>query len=159
VLWGDATSAAVVSAEVPSKVAVTQTLLESSPAGCALVTVPKFGHFAQEGSSVQRFAIKTTLACVERLLPSAKERAAKTGGRVRFIGHQANALMLDSVVRRAGLDEADHFHNVASFGNTGAAGAPTVLSQNWDRLSPGDTLMLVVVGSGLTWAAAKLEVA
>src|SRR5207248_6443988 len=104
---------------------ITQTLLESSPAGCALVTVPKFGHFAQEGSAVQRFAIKTTLACIERFLPSAKERAAKTGGRVRFIGHQANALMLDSVMRRAGLDEADHFHNVASFGNTGAAGAPT----------------------------------
>lgn len=158
VLWGDATSAAVVSADVPSKVTITQTLLESSPAGCALVTIPKFGHFAQEGSSVQRFAIKTTLACVEKFMPSAKERAAKTGGKVRFIGHQANALMLESVVRRAELDPADHFHNVEDFGNTGAAGAPTVLAQNWDRLSSGDTVMLVVVGSGLTWAAAKLEV-
>jgi 3-oxoacyl-[acyl-carrier-protein] synthase-3 len=134
-------------------------MLESSPAGCALVTIPKFGHFAQEGSAVQRFAIKTTLHCLEKFLPAAKERAAKTGGRVRFIGHQANALMLDSVVRRAELDPADHFHNVESFGNTGAAGAPSVLSQNWDRLSTGDTLLLAVVGSGLTWAAAKLEVA
>lgn len=159
VLWGDGTSAAVVSTQEPARVAITETLLASSPAGCALVTVPNFGHFAQEGSSVQRFAIKTTLACLDTMLPSARARAQQTGGRVRFIGHQANALMLDSVARRAEIDAADHFHNVESFGNTGAAGAPTVLSQRWAELGAGDTVVLVVVGSGLTWAALKLEVA
>ena len=158
VLWGDATSAAIVSAEVPSRVAIHQTLLDSSPAGHASVTIPKFGHFAQEGSAVQRFAIKTTLACLEQLLPAARERVKQTGGRVRFIGHQANALMLDSVVRRAELDPADHFHNVERFGNTGAAGAPSVLSEHWDRLAKGDTICLVVVGSGLTWAGMTMEV-
>jgi 3-oxoacyl-[acyl-carrier-protein] synthase-3 len=158
VLWGDGTSAAVVSAEVPARVKVTGSLLESSPAGCALVTIPRFGHFAQEGSQVQRFAIKTTLACLERLLPAARERAAKVGGRVRFIGHQANALMLDSIVRRAGLEAQDHFSNVERFGNTGAAGAPSVLSQHWEALGAGDTVVLVVVGSGLTWAGLTMEV-
>jgi len=159
VLWGDGTSAAVVSWQEPARLAVTETLLDSSPAGWASVTVPRFGHFAQEGSAVQRFAIKTTLACLEQLMPAAKERAAKTGGRVRFVGHQANGLMLESVARRAGIEAADHFHNVESFGNTGASGAPGVLSQQWDQLGAGDTVVLVVVGSGLTWAALKIEVA
>ncbi len=77
---------------------------------------------------------------------------------MRFIGHQANAMMLDSIVRRAEIDAADHWHNVERFGNTGAAGAPSVLSQHWDALAPGDTVALVVVGSGLTWAALTLEV-
>ena len=158
VLWGDGTSAAVVSTTVPSRVRVTHSLLDSSPAGCALVTIPRSGHFAQEGSAVQRFAIKTTLACLETLLPGAREHAQRTGGRVRFIGHQANAMMLDSVARRAGLDAASHLHNVEAFGNTGASGAPTVLSQNWAALAAGDTVVLVVVGSGLTWAALTLEV-
>lgn len=158
VLWGDATSAAVVSTEIPSRARITQSLLQSSPAGCALVTIPRFGHFAQEGSSVQRFAIKTTLACLEELLPEARARVGRTGGQVRFIGHQANALMLESVTRRAGLSADSHFHNVEHFGNTGAAGAPTVLSQSWEQLADGDTVLLVVVGSGLTWAALQIEV-
>ena len=158
VLWGDSTSAAVVSTEVPSRLAVTKSLLQSSPAGCALVTIPRFGHFVQEGSSVQRFAIKTTLGCLEELLPAARERAASVNGQVRFIGHQANALMLESVARRAGITAEAHLHNVEHFGNTGAAGAPTVLSQNWERLAQGDTVLLVVVGAGLTWAALQIEV-
>ncbi len=158
VLWGDATSAAVVSHEVSSRVAITQSLLDSSPQGHALVTVPRFGHFAQEGSSVQRFAIKTSLACLDQLLPGARARAEKTGGRVRFIGHQANALLLESVARRAGIAEQDHFRNVEQFGNTGAAGAPSVLSQRWEALEKGDTVLLAVVGSGLTWAALQIEV-
>lgn len=158
VLWGDGTSAAVVSSTEKSKVRITQSLLGSSPAGCALVTIPHFGHFAQEGSAVQRFAIKTTVACLETLLPEARALAAKTGGRVLFIGHQANGLMLESVVKRADIDPACHFSNVAEFGNTGAAGAPSVLSQNWDKLKGGDQLALVVVGSGLTWAGLRMEV-
>jgi 3-oxoacyl-[acyl-carrier-protein] synthase III len=96
--------------------------------------------------------------CLETLLPEARALAAKTGGRVLFIGHQANALMLESVVKRAALEPANHFSNVADFGNTGAAGAPTVLSQSWDQLKAGDQLALVVVGSGLTWAGLRLEV-
>ncbi len=158
VLWGDATSAAVVSSEVPSRLKITHTLLNSSPAGWAHVTIPRFGHFAQNGSAVQRFAIKTTIACLEQLLPNAKERAAKTGGQIRFIGHQANGLMLESVTSRASIAPENHFHNVADFGNTGAAGAPSVLSQRWDKLTDGDTILLVVVGSGLTWAGLQIEV-
>jgi 3-oxoacyl-[acyl-carrier-protein] synthase-3 len=159
VLWGDGTSAAVVSSTEVSRVRVVQTLLGSSPAGCALVTIPHHGHFAQEGSAVQRFAIKTTVACLETLLPQAREAAAKAGGRVLFIGHQANGLMLESVVKRADLDPANHFSNVAEFGNTGAAGAPSVLSQHWYQLKAGDQLSLVVVGSGLTWAGLRMEIA
>jgi 3-oxoacyl-[acyl-carrier-protein] synthase-3 len=158
VLWGDGTSAAVVSTEVPARVRITQSLLSSSPAGCALVTIPRFGHFAQEGSAVQRFAIKTTVACLDTLLPAARARAQRTGGRVRFIGHQANAMMLASVARRSGIAAEDHLHNVEAFGNTGAAGAPAVLSQSWAGLAAGDSVVLVVVGSGLTWAALTLEV-
>ncbi len=158
VLWGDATSAAVVSTEVPARARIVATTLASSPAGCAAVTIPRFGHFAQDGSAVQRFAIKTSSASLETLLPAARERAAKTGGQVRFVGHQANLLMLESVARRAGIDASAHWHNVAEYGNTGAAGAPSVLSQHWDDLADGDTVVVVVVGSGLSWASFRIEI-
>lgn len=158
VLWGDATSAAIVSAEVPGRARIVQTTLASSPAGSAAVTIPRFGHFTQEGSAVQRFAIKTTGECLSALLPDARARVARTGGRLHFIGHQANLLMLESVARRAGIASDEHWHNVVDYGNAGAAGAPSVLSQRWNELGAGDTVLLVVVGSGLTWASMRIDV-
>ncbi|HTB71974.1 MAG TPA: ketoacyl-ACP synthase III [Polyangiaceae bacterium] len=158
VLWGDGTSAAILSRQAPARIRVAQTTLASSPAGCALVTIPRFGHFAQEGPQVQRFAIKTTLACLEAMLPAARARAVEAGGSLRFVAHQANMLVLESVARRAGLAESEHWHNVVHHGNTGAAGAPGVLSQHWDELAKGDVVVLAVVGSGLTWSSLRLDV-
>jgi 3-oxoacyl-[acyl-carrier-protein] synthase-3 len=159
VLWGDGTTAAVVSKQVAARLRVVQTTLTSSPAGWGHVTIPRFGHFKQDGSLVQRFAIKTTLACVEEMLPAARAYADKHGGRVRFAGHQANLLVLESVARRADLGQEEHWFNVVSRGNTGAAGAPSVLSEHWDDLASGDAVILAVVGSGLTWSSLRMEVA
>ncbi len=156
VLWGDGTSAAVVSSHVPARARVVRTTLGSSPAGCDAVRIPRFGHFTQDGGAVQRFAIKTTLAAIHDLLASARTRVLETGGAIRFVGHQANLLMLDAVARRIEVDA--HWHNVERFGNTGAAGAPTVLSQHWSELAKGDVVVLAVVGSGLTWSSVQIEI-
>jgi 3-oxoacyl-[acyl-carrier-protein] synthase-3 len=48
--------------------------------------------------------------------------------------------------------------NVDEYGNCGAAGAPGVLSQNWDRFADGDEIAMAVVGSGLTWGGLVLRV-
>ena len=58
------------------------------------------------------------------------------GRRKVFIGHQANLRMLENVCKRTNIPVEDHYSNVDYFGNTGAAGAPTVLSQHWDELRP-----------------------
>ena len=65
--------------------------------------------------------------------------------------------MLSSVCDRAGIGPERHLSNVEEFGNCGAAGAPSVLSQNWDKFRPGDEVGLVVVGSGLTWGGVALR--
>jgi 3-oxoacyl-[acyl-carrier-protein] synthase-3 len=158
VLWGDGTSAAVVSTTEPARLRIVESTLESDPARWGAVTIPRFGHFAQEGSAVQRFAIKTTGSCLSALLPAAREYADAHGGDVRFIGHQANYLMLQAVARRADIAPELHWHNVEHYGNQGASGAPTVLSQHWDELSDGDSIVLVVVGSGLTWSSLRMEI-
>jgi 3-oxoacyl-[acyl-carrier-protein] synthase-3 len=158
VLWGDGTSAAIVSLEAPARVRIVETTLASSPAGSAQVTIPRFGHFGQDGSAVQRFAIKTTQACLEAMLPLARARLAETGGKLHFMGHQANLLVLEAVARRAHIVDDEHWYNVVDRGNTGAAGAPTVLSQHWDDLAKGDVVVLAVVGSGLTWSSLRMEV-
>ena len=65
--------------------------------------------------------------------------------------------MLEAVTKRADVAPERHFFNVDRRGNTGAAGAPSVMSENWGNAALGESVILSVVGSGLTWAGALLE--
>lgn len=158
VLWGDGSTAAVVSARVPGPWRITETMLAGDPSGADKVRVPRAGHFTQNGAAVQAFAIKRAtevcLALQQRYVAAASSRSRSEVG---FIGHQANLRMLESVARRAEVPDALHFFNVDRRGNTGAAGAPGVLSELWDDSRLPSALALAVVGSGLTWAGALLE--
>lgn len=154
ILFGDATAAAVVSTKIPSKVKSTSTRYGSSPAGAFDVTIPRLGHFAQNGSAVQKFAIKK----MTELLGEIQGRVAdRPGTRLTYVGHQANLTMLESVSRRCSITPERHFHNIVEYGNQAAAGAPSVVSQRWDDFQPGDVAALVVVGSGLSWSSVQLE--
>jgi 3-oxoacyl-[acyl-carrier-protein] synthase-3 len=153
VLWGDGSSAAVVSPRVPARAAVRRTTFMSDPSGWDNVVIPTGGFFTQDGPAVQRFAIRRTAAATEELLA---KRDADRDVDPWFIGHQANLTMLRSSASRAGVAEERHLYNVDCFGNCGAAGAPGVLSQNWERFAPGDRLALVVVGAGLSWGGALI---
>jgi len=153
VLWGDGTIAAVVSPRVPSRIRILGNTMESSPAGADKVVVPQFGHFRQEGRTVQMFAIKKTV----RVLRHLQKTYTEEGRRLHFVGHQANLRMLETVCERAGIPPERHHHNVVDFGNTGSAGAPSVISMNWDRFTDGDDIAVVGVGSGLTWSGYLLR--
>ena len=153
VLWGDCTAAAIVSNRVPSRVQMLDNTVESSPAGYEKVMVPLFGHFDQEGRTVQMFAIKKTV----RLLRTIQKTFPSPGRRLNFVGHQANLRMLESVCQQCDIDGEQHHSNVVEYGNGGAAGAPSVLSMNWDRWTDQDDVAVIGVGSGLTWASYVLR--
>lgn len=153
VLWGDGTSAAVVSLNRPARLSVKYTMLDSDPSGWDKVVIPPSGHFVQQGSHVQTFAIKKSLSALSQV-----RMRSKRPGSIYWIGHQANLLMLNAVQQRGEILESRHLYNVDRFGNCGAAGAASVLSENYENLSAGDEIALVAVGSGLTWGGALLEV-
>ena len=58
ILFGDATSAAVVSTKVPSRARCINSVFGVNPAGCDDVAIPRVKHFSQNGAAVQKFAIK-----------------------------------------------------------------------------------------------------
>jgi 3-oxoacyl-[acyl-carrier-protein] synthase-3 len=153
VLWGDCTTAAIVSTRIPSSIQMLQNTVESSPAGYDKVVVPLFEHFKQEGRTVQMFAIKKTVRCLRKI----QKAFPSPGRRLNFVGHQANLRMLESVCRKCDIDDERHHSNVVEFGNGGAAGAPSVLSMNWDRWTDQDEVAVIGVGSGLTWASYVLR--
>lgn len=155
VLWGDASSALVVSPRIPASMQIKRTIFTSQPNGYDKVQFLQHGHFRQDGRTVQTFAIKRTVAMVKELRKLIDPDVAH---RMKFIGHQANLLMLESVCKWGKIDAANHYFNVNEFGNCGAAGAPSVLSQNWNRFEPGDTLVMAVVGAGLSWGGMLIDV-
>jgi 3-oxoacyl-[acyl-carrier-protein] synthase III len=156
VLWGDCSTAAIVSPRIPGPWQVTSTYLKGEPGGADKVRVPRFGHFTQQGAEVQKFAIKRTSEVYEALR-SEWTKGDRNIDDLTFIGHQANLRMLEAVARRCEVPENRHRYNVDVRGNVGASGAPSVFSENWGTDALGKAVSLCVVGSGLTWAGALLE--
>jgi 3-oxoacyl-[acyl-carrier-protein] synthase III len=158
VLWGDASSAAIVSTKHPGRWKVLKTYLGGDPSGADKVVVPRLGHFTQQGPAVQAFGVRRGSETYSALLESWKaSKPGRDANNLTFIGHQANLRMLEAIVRRQDIPAERHVYNVDKRGNTGAAGAPSVLSERWDDPSIQDGVAVTVVGSGLTWAGALLE--
>jgi 3-oxoacyl-[acyl-carrier-protein] synthase-3 len=143
----------VVSTKILAPLQVTSSTYATDPTGWNQVMIPRGGHFQQEGRAVQTFAIKKTVETVNALC----QHAATSAEQLFFIGHQANLRMLQSVSHKIGIRDERHLYNVNRYGNCGAAGAPSVLSEYWDCLTPGDTVALAVVGSGLAWGGMVLQ--
>jgi len=153
-LFGDGSSAAVVSCSVPSKMRFEACEVSSNPLSWDKVRIPRFGHFVQNGNAVQGFAIRKTTDALRKL----QTRYHIDSVSLKFVGHQANLGMLNTVCERCGFVPDNHWYNVIEFGNTGCSSAPAVLSQNWERLQPGDHIAIVVVGSGLSWVQMMLRI-
>jgi 3-oxoacyl-[acyl-carrier-protein] synthase-3 len=155
VLFGDGCAAALVGQEPrPGSFEVLDTVIASDPEGYDLVKIPDGDFFSQNGKAVQKFAISRTLEITRAILDRNQVAAQDIN---YFTGHQANLRMVMSAAERLGLDANKHLYNVDQFGNQGAAGAPTVLSMNWDRFVKDDLIVMAVVGSGLTWGATLLR--
>jgi 3-oxoacyl-[acyl-carrier-protein] synthase-3 len=155
ILFGDGSTAAVVSASVKARAAFVESSCGTNAAAWAKVAIPLMGHFRQDGHAVQGFAIRRMTESVRSLISASGNG---NGGRFRFIGHQANMGALRTVCERAEIREEEHWYNVDMLGNTGCAGASAVLSQHWDELCADDRVAICLVGAGLTWVSLLLTV-
>jgi 3-oxoacyl-[acyl-carrier-protein] synthase-3 len=154
VLFGDGSSAAVVSAAIPARAGFTECFYGSKPSAWDKVGIPRMGYFYQDGNAVQGFAIRKSTESI-RLL---QKNYSLNGDRFIYVGHQANLGMLQTVCERTGISEHNHWQAVVDYGNTGSSGAPAVVSQHWEELYPGDHVAIAIVGAGLSWVHMILKV-
>lgn len=72
-----------------------------------------------------------------------------------YIPHQMNARIIESVGKRLELKEESVFINIEKYGNTSAASIPIALDEckHQGRIGPGDIVLMVAFGGGLTWGA------
>jgi 3-oxoacyl-[acyl-carrier-protein] synthase-3 len=104
------------------------------------------------GGEVFKFAVRVAEESTQRVLQRAGMGVEDID---LFVPHQANIRIIDAAAKRLGLPEERVFANVARYGNTSAASIPLALDEarSEGRLRPGQTVALVGVGAGLTWAS------
>jgi len=75
------------------------------------------------------------------------------------VPHQANMRIIQGFVRNLDVPMEQVFTNVDRYGNTSSASIPLALDEAYREglLGPGDNVLLVSFGAGLTWAAAVIE--
>ena len=76
-----------------------------------------------------------------------------------IIPHQANIRIIDAIADRLKVSKDRFFVNLHKYGNTGAAAVAIALDEanRAGRIQPGDKVLMVVFGSGLTWASMVVE--
>ena len=119
-------------------------------------TVEERQHFLKmNGREVFKFAV--------RIMAEASEEALRRAGLTKddldlLVPHQANLRIIDAAQERFQLSPEKVVVNLDRYGNMSAASTPVALHEAYraGRLSPGNVVLLVAFGGGLTWAATVL---
>lgn len=99
-----------------------------------------------------------------RLMPEAAQRVLRQANVSiedidLLIPHQANLRIIEAVGDRLGMPREKVYINVDKYGNTSAATVIIALDEaiREGRAKPGDLLLLVTFGAGLTWGSTLLR--
>ncbi len=171
VLFGDGAGAVLLAAsDVPG--GVTASVLGSDGSGAELLTIPAGGsaspasletvssgsHYIQmDGRAVFRFATRIMADATRQVLDKAGIPISEVD---LVVPHQANKRIIQhSVLRQLKIPEDKVYVNVQKYGNTSTASIPIALCEAIDegKVAPGDNLVFVGFGAGLTWGACTVK--
>lgn len=170
VLFGDGAGAAVLQHRPDSRGLLT-TCLGSDGGKSELLQVPGGGsacpatvdsvskklHFLRmDGKETFKNAVNAMVSAAQEVLG----RCGVTVDQLAcIIPHQANQRIMSAVADRLNAREDQLYVNVDRYGNTSAASVVIALDEalSEGRIKPGDLVLLVVFGAGLTWGAALIE--
>lgn len=170
VLFGDGAGAVVVSAADAGSFPPTFVLGADGSGGHALYVPAGGGRSPASDSTVRdglhtirmagpevfRFASRVVVEACQQVL----DRLAFTPDDIdMFIPHQANERIIDNALKRLNFPRERCFVNIDKYGNTSSASIPIALCEAHAAglLRPGDTLLMVGFGAGLTWAAGAIQ--
>lgn len=104
------------------------------------------------GREVFKFAVTKMIDATDKAL--AKAGLTKADVDV-LIPHQANKRIIDAAMKYLDMPPEKCIVNIQEYGNTSAASVPIALSEAVasGRVAPGDTIVFVGFGGGLSWGA------
>jgi 3-oxoacyl-[acyl-carrier-protein] synthase-3 len=166
VLFGDGAGAFVLQAsETPG--GVMGSVLHSDGSGGDFLSVPAGGskhpaseatihtgmHFIHmDGKEVFRFA---TRVMAQATLEATEKSGWKPEDLTLIVPHQANIRIIEAAARGLKMPMEKFFVNLERYGNTSTASIPIAVVEaiQTGKLKPGDKVVFVGFGGGLTWGA------
>jgi 3-oxoacyl-[acyl-carrier-protein] synthase-3 len=106
------------------------------------------------GREVFKFAVYRMIELVEQAEKDCRELAIPAID--LLVPHQVNQRIIDAALEATGFPNGKVMVNLDKYGNTSAASVPIALDEaiRGGRAKPGDTVLLVAFGGGLTWSSA-----
>jgi 3-oxoacyl-[acyl-carrier-protein] synthase-3 len=173
VLFGDAAAAVVVQASDDPSRGVLDTQLGADGANADKLWVPGVGFARRpyvdqsqldaieyvpvmDGQAVFRMATAKMTEVARDLL----SRNGIAPGDLRMVlMHQANRRINEFVQRALGIADDRVLHNIQKYANTTSATIPLLWDEclRTDRVRPGDLVLMVSFGAGMTWGAALVR--
>ncbi len=120
-------------------------------------TVARRDHYIKmNGREVYKFAVRAIPRAIQRVAADAGVSIDEVDC---FIPHQANIRIIEAAAQRLGQPMSKFFVNVERYGNTSSASVPVALYEAVEqgRIRPGDLVIFVAFGGGLTWGAAAMR--
>jgi len=171
VLFGDGAGAAVILPSHNGGGRVLSSALGTDGAHASLLSIPgggsacpvipgtspeKLAFLAMQGREVFKHAVNAMKKAAVDAIAAADLTAADID---LLIPHQANLRIIDAIIERLEVARDDVYINLDRYGNTSAAAVAIALDEahREGRVAPGDKILLVAFGAGLTWASAVIE--
>jgi len=171
VLFGDGAGAAVLTHSTEKNAGVIGSVLRTDGAGVGMLLQPGGGaacpathaslderkHFLKmNGKEVFKVAVRE----MEQVLRDLLAQHGLTSSQIAcVVPHQANIRILEALATRLEIPLERFVINIDRYGNTSAASIPIALDEalTGGRIHPGDYIVLVAFGAGLTWGATLIK--
>ncbi|MEV7193607.1 ketoacyl-ACP synthase III [Streptomyces sp. NPDC093510] len=113
-------------------------------------------YFAMDGREVRRFVVEQLPQLTKQFL---HEAGVAPDDIAHFVPHQANGVMLETVIEDLALPRVTTHLTLETYGNTGAASIPLTLDAAARRgaFRPGDLILLAGFGGGMAAGFALLQ--
>lgn len=170
ILFGDG-AGAVVLGEVPEGRGFQSFVLGADGSGGSLLQLagggsrcPSSMESVQQKKHYMYMAGREVFKFAVRIMGSAAEEALQKAGLGTkdidlLVPHQANIRIVESALERLQLPEEKCMINLHKYGNVSAASVPIALAEAVEegKIQPGDCIVLVGFGGGLTWGASVIR--
>src|SRR5262245_13877502 len=171
ILFGDGAGAVVLSATPVLNAGIRMVRLYSDGTRQELIQVPskvtpnpppgppqlqRLDYLRLSGREVFRFAVTRMVELIEQAEIDCRELGLS--GIDVLIPHQVNQRIIDAALESSKFPSEKVVVNLDKYGNTSAASVPIALDEalRTGRCKPGDTVLLVAFGGGLTWSSALI---
>jgi len=171
VLFGDGAGAAVLTRSNEQNVGVLGSVLRTDGGSVGMLLQPGGGsacpptpeslgerkhYLKMNGKEVFKVAVRE----MEQVIRDLLVQENLTAGQIAWVvPHQANIRILEALATRLEIPLERFVINIDRFGNTSAASIPLALDEahTAGRIRPGDLVLLVAFGAGLTWGATLIK--